>query len=83
MHNLSDRTRSAAAEFAQVGAFFQALRARTAERPDACDFTFGNPHEMPLPGLVAALRDSIEPSARTGSPTRPARRSRARWWRRR
>ena len=28
---------------------------------DACDFTFGNPHEMPLPGLVAALRGGVEP----------------------
>lgn len=24
-------------------------------RPAVCDFTFGNPHEMPLPGLVDAL----------------------------
>ena len=39
----------------------QAMRARAAGRPEACDFTFGNPHEMPLPGLVAALRRSVEP----------------------
>lgn len=35
-----------------------------ARRPrdvDVCDFTFGNPHEMALPGLVAALRTWIEP----------------------
>ncbi len=25
-------------------------------QPDACDFTFGNPHDMPLPGLVDALQ---------------------------
>ena len=25
-------------------------------RPDVCDFAFGNPHEMPLPGLVDALK---------------------------
>jgi aspartate aminotransferase len=24
--------------------------------PEVCDFTFGNPHEMPLEGLVAAIR---------------------------
>jgi aspartate aminotransferase len=32
---------------------------RYAERraePGICDFTFGNPHEMPLPGLVEAIR---------------------------
>jgi len=61
MDSLSQRTRSAAAEFATVKAFFETLRERTADRPDACDFTFGNPHEMPLPGLVAALRRSVEP----------------------
>jgi aspartate aminotransferase len=25
-------------------------------QPDVCDFAFGNPHEMPLPGLVDALK---------------------------
>lgn len=25
-------------------------------RADCCDFTFGNPHDMPLPGFVAALQ---------------------------
>lgn len=37
---------------------------RYAERkgePGICDFTFGNPHEMPLPGLVEVLRRSVEP----------------------
>ncbi len=29
--------------------------------PDALDFTFGNPHEMALPGLSAALREQVEP----------------------
>lgn len=29
--------------------------------PGAADFLFGNPHEMPLPGLVDVLRRNIEP----------------------
>jgi aspartate aminotransferase len=35
-----------------------------AHRPreaDICDFTFGDPREMPLPGFVSALRTWIEP----------------------
>ena len=61
MGHLSERGALAADEFAPVWSFFEALTARTAGRPDVCDFTFGNPHEMPLPGLVAALRTSVEP----------------------
>ena len=29
--------------------------------PGIADFTFGNPHEMPLPGLVAAIRERAVP----------------------
>ena len=29
--------------------------------PDICDFTFGNPHEMPLAGLVTAIRERAIP----------------------
>lgn len=29
--------------------------------PGISDFTFGNPHEMPLPGLVAAIRKRAQP----------------------
>jgi len=29
--------------------------------PEICDFTFGNPHEMPLAGFVDALRMAVEP----------------------
>ena len=29
--------------------------------PGICDFTFGNPHEMPLEGLVTALRARVAP----------------------
>ena len=30
-------------------------------QPDVCDFAFGNPHEMPLPGLVDALKRWVVP----------------------
>lgn len=59
MDGVSERGRAAAAEFAAVGAFFEKMQAQRGE--GVCDFTFGNPHEMPLPGLVAALRDAVEP----------------------
>ena len=29
--------------------------------PDVCDFAFGNPHELPLPGFTAALQAAIPP----------------------
>jgi aspartate aminotransferase len=29
--------------------------------PGICDFTFGNPHELPLPGLVNAIREHAIP----------------------
>ena len=61
MQQPSGRARAAASEWATVLDFFQLMRARAEGRPDACDFTFGNPHEMPLPGLVAALHQSVEP----------------------
>jgi aspartate aminotransferase len=39
----------------------QSPYARRPRDADICDFTFGNPHEMPLPGFVSALRTWIEP----------------------
>ncbi len=83
MAGVSGRAVAAAGELTTLRTFFETLFARTQGRAEACDFTFGNPHEMPLPGLVAALRQTSSRGARTGSPTRPARRSRGRWWRRR
>src|SRR5690606_18995491 len=29
--------------------------------PRIADFTFGNPHEMPLPGIVSAIRENALP----------------------
>lgn len=58
----SSRIRAAQAAFAAVERFYSA--SRYAERrfhPEVCDFTFGNPHELPLPGLVAAIREHAQP----------------------
>ena len=48
--------------------------------PGVADFTFGNPQEMPLPGLVDALQRNAVPATRTGSRTSSARTSRGAWW---
>jgi aspartate aminotransferase len=58
----SARIRSADAAFSPVNRFYS--KSRYAERrfdPGICDFTFGNPHELPLPGLVAAIREAAQP----------------------
>jgi aspartate aminotransferase len=58
----SFRIRAADAAFSVVRRFYSS--SRYSERrldPDISDFTFGNPHEMPLPGLVAAIRDRAQP----------------------
>lgn len=59
---VSTRVQEADAAFAAVRNFY--LTSRYGERrgdPDICDFTFGNPHEMPLDGLVKALRERAMP----------------------
>ncbi|SEL66243.1 aminotransferase class I/II-fold pyridoxal phosphate-dependent enzyme [Halomonas daqiaonensis] len=59
---LSQRSRNASAEFALVEDFF--LRSSSGEARStagACDFSFGNPHEMPLAGLVEALARNLQP----------------------
>ena len=56
------RIRAADTAFSDVKAFYTS--SRYSERrleADVCDFTFGNPHELPLPGLVAAIRAHAEP----------------------
>lgn len=58
----SFRIKAADAAFSAVKDFYSS--SRYAERrfdPDVCDFTFGNPQEFPLPGLVAAIRDRAVP----------------------
>jgi aspartate aminotransferase len=59
---VSERTRRADAAFAAVRDFY--FSSRYGERradPEISDFTFGNPHEMPLEGLVTALRSRAVP----------------------
>ena len=59
---ISNRAVAAADCFAAVKDFF--LGPRYGERrgdPDICDFTFGNPHEFPLPGLVEAIQRHAVP----------------------
>ncbi|GEO18777.1 aminotransferase class I/II-fold pyridoxal phosphate-dependent enzyme [Microvirga aerophila] len=58
----SNRVRAAAYSFEPIRQFY--FYSRYADRrgdPDICDFTFGNPHEMPLPGLVEAIRHYAVP----------------------
>ena len=59
---ISSHIKAADAAFAAVKQFYSA--SRYSERrfaPDISDFTFGNPHEMPLPGLVTAIRERAVP----------------------
>jgi aspartate aminotransferase len=59
---VSARVRAADAAFAAVKHFY--FDSRYGERrldPGICDFTFGNPHEMPLDGIVAAIRNRAVP----------------------
>jgi len=60
--SISSRIKAADAAFAEVRNFYAS--SRYGERrlvPGISDFTFGNPHEMPLPGLVAAIRERALP----------------------
>jgi len=59
---VSRRTLAASRAFDAVKHF--AFQSRYGERradPGIADFTFGNPHEMPLQGLVTAIRDGAVP----------------------
>jgi aspartate aminotransferase len=62
MSIVSKRVHSADAAFAAVRDFYMSSRyAEHRTDHDICDFTFGNPHEMPLDGLVAAIRERALP----------------------
>jgi aspartate aminotransferase len=58
----SSRIRAAHAASSEVERFYSSSR-YAERRLDAgiSDFTFGNPHELPLPGLVAAIREHALP----------------------
>jgi aspartate aminotransferase len=62
VHVLSQRAAAADRAFDAVKRFY--FSSRYGERrgdPTIADFTFGNPHEMPLEGLVTALREGAVP----------------------
>lgn len=62
MSEVSKRVSAAQAAFAPVEEFF--FRASHFNRglgEDVADFTFGNPHEMPLEGFVSSLREAAIP----------------------
>ena len=60
--SLSSRVRAADQAFAAVTRFYFDSRYGEARlRPGISDFTFGNPHELPLPGLVSAIRERALP----------------------
>jgi aspartate aminotransferase len=62
MSAISARIMATDAAFKAVKSFV--FNSRYAERrlePGICDFTFGNPHEMPLEGIVNAIRERAIP----------------------
>lgn len=62
MQVVSHRVRAAADSFEAIRNFyFHSRYAERRDQPDICDFTFGNPHEMPLPGLIEAIRRHAVP----------------------
>jgi aspartate aminotransferase len=59
---ISRRVAAADGAFAAVKDFYFSSRyAKHRADPAVADFTFGNPHEMPLDGIVAAIRESAVP----------------------
>ncbi len=57
MQAISNRIKAAAYCNERVHQFYFLSRcAKRRAEPGICDFTFGNPHEMPLPDLVEAIR---------------------------
>jgi aspartate aminotransferase len=62
MTAVSRRIAGANQAFARVRDFYFSSRyGEKREDPGICDFTFGNPHEMPLDGLVTAIRTRAKP----------------------
>ena len=62
MSVVSERARAADAAFATVRDFYTISRyGKRRGDPTICDLTFGNPHEMPLGGLVTTLRERAVP----------------------
>ena len=61
-NNLPERTAAVLETIAQVRRFFEDPElTRRLNDPKACDFTIGNPHDMPPPGFVEALASRVVP----------------------
>ena len=59
---ISNRVRFADEAFAPIRDFYaSSLYSQRRGNPGISDFTFGNPHEMPLEGLVSAIRARATP----------------------
>ncbi|MBV9563916.1 MAG: aminotransferase class I/II-fold pyridoxal phosphate-dependent enzyme [Bradyrhizobium sp.] len=59
---VSSRIKDVQAASRSLNAFyFQSRYGKRRAAPDICDFTFGNPHEMPLPEIVSAIRTHAVP----------------------
>lgn len=61
MPTVASRAHEAAHSIQKVAEFFMSYSAAVQETPAIADFTFGNPHEMPLPEVVNALKTHAEP----------------------
>lgn len=61
MSILSARALSSANAIDTVFSFFSSYRAGVDDSDVRADLTFGNPHEMPLPALVAAVTQRMQP----------------------
>jgi aspartate aminotransferase len=63
---VSERILKAQASFEAVKAFYFTSRyGQRRGEPEISDFTFGNPQEMPLPGIARALRERAVPHDRS------------------
>jgi aspartate aminotransferase len=61
-HVLPGRTRAALDTVAAIKRFFEEPEwSRRLGNPEACDFTIGNPHDLPPQGFVEALQNNIVP----------------------
>lgn len=61
-NTLTARTRAALKTIEPIRRFFAEPEwSRRMGDPDACDFTIGNPHDMPPPGYVEALQRRVVP----------------------
>ncbi|AWC25793.1 Aspartate aminotransferase (plasmid) [Aminobacter sp. MSH1] len=63
MSILSARAISSADAIDTVFRFFSSYRDGVDDKDVRADLTFGNPHEMPLPAMVAAIKARMEPKS--------------------